>query len=94
MKAGEFLKKVTSNPFIEFSSIYTNLDGRLVPITAIKPDRENNLVFFSQNKKQELSMRKIRSILLLHQNKTIYFWNGGNKIKIYGYRITGNKIII
>jgi len=94
MKAGEFLKSLTNNPFIEYNGIYTSLEGRLVPFTTAKPDRENNLIFFRQNRKSPLSVKNLHSILLLHQNKTLYFWNGGSKIKIYRYIINDKKIIV
>ncbi|GCF94092.1 hypothetical protein NRIC_19830 [Enterococcus florum] len=92
MKAGEFLKKLSVNPFMKYTGVYTKVEGRLVPFTTAKPDIENNLVFFRQNKKPPLAMKNLYTILLLHENKPLYFWNGG-KVKVYSYDVVDGKIV-
>jgi len=94
MKAGDMLNRLTANPFHEeYLGIYTQLGGKLVPLTAAKPDDEGNLIFFRQNRKPALSMKTLFTILLLHENKSIFCWNN-RKIEIYSYRIDHGKIIV
>ncbi|EOH86297.1 hypothetical protein I588_05215 [Enterococcus pallens ATCC BAA-351] len=94
MKAGELYKKLTANPFHgEYKGIYTQISGSLVPLTAAKADDEGNLIFFYQRRKSPIIMRTLFAILLLHENKTLYYWNS-SKIEIYGYRVEHGKIIV
>ncbi|MGJ0915751.1 hypothetical protein ACR77M_08535 [Enterococcus avium] len=94
MKAGELLKQLTANPFHEeYKGIYTRLGGTLVQLTTAKPDDEGNLVFFRQNRKSPMSIKTLFSILLLHKNKQLFYWNN-SKIAIFSYRIDRGKIIV
>lgn len=52
MKAGNLLRALTNNPFIEFSGLYTFPGGNIVPITTIKPGHDNTLILFSENRKK------------------------------------------
>lgn len=94
MKAGELLRRLNANPFHEeYKGIYTQQGSSLVPLTTAKPDNEGNLIFFSQKRKAPMAIKTLFTILLLHQNKLIYCWNG-SKIAIYGYRLENGKIIV
>jgi hypothetical protein len=94
MKAGELLRQLTANPFHEeYKGIYTRLGGVLVQFTTAKPDEEGNLIFFRQNRKVPMTTKTLFSILLLHKNKNLLFWNN-RKIAIYSYRIDHGKIIV
>lgn len=88
------LNKLTANPFHEdYKGIYTQIGGTLIPFTTAKPDKDGNLVFFRQTRKSPMNAKTLFSILLLHQNKQLFFWNN-RKIAIYRYRVIRGKIIV
>lgn len=94
MKTDELLKKLTANPFHEeYKGLYKQVGSLLIPVTTAKPDDEGNLILFHQSRKSPMTIRTLFSILLLHKNKHLYFWNS-RKIAIYGYRIDHGKIIV
>jgi len=94
MTAGEMLQGLTMNPFHEeYRGIYTNMNGKMVPITTAKPDSEGNLIFFRENKKESMKIKTLFSILLIHKEKELYCWNN-QKIDVYSFRIEHGKIIV
>lgn len=94
MKAGELLTQLTANPFHEeYKGIYTQMDSTLIPLTAAKPDDEGNLIFFRQNRRPPMTIKTLFSILLLHKNKKMFYWNN-RKIAIYSFRVNRGKIIV
>lgn len=94
MKAGELLRRLTENPFHEeYKGIYTQVGSNLVPLTTAKPDNVGNLIFFRQSRKVPMSPKTLFSILLLHKNKNIFYWNN-QKIEVYNYQVNRGKIVI
>lgn len=95
MRASDLLTALSTNVFDnEYSGVYSTYNGKLLPFTTIKVDKDGNLILFRENKKPALPMKDFYSALMNNKSKKIKIWSGSESIPAFGFKMDQNRIVI
>lgn len=94
MKASDLLTALSTNVFDNhYEGIYSTYNGKLLPYTTVRIDKEDNLIFFRENKKPALPMKDFYIALMNNKSKKLKAWSGSESIPIFGFKMDQNRIV-
>lgn len=95
MRAQELLTALSIKVFTtEYEGIYYSKDKQIIPFTTIDVDGTGNLVLYHESRKPPLLIKDLLTKLMLNKKRQITYWDGEEKLPLFGYKIDDNKIIV